>query len=250
MTAIEWFNALQWIHVVLIVTILLLFTGYIYLLRKITQLRYVGGLIGKWKIRIFGILFGSLVVFYLFYNLHNLQPNEWVEISLLVGLVAATSALALYAAGQADASVEMAEEMKAQRYDAVRPVIDIQRRGGDKIREGLAAETEEYSYGLSCILHNIGLGPATDIYSFVQNPFSDERQCFEFGTLAAGGKAEEMRLSLEQEDNRTALVVYHKDVYGRAFESSREVQAGKKREGWKVGPLRIRSIVEGEDQND
>jgi len=147
---------------------------------------------------------------------------------------------------QADASMKMAEETKKQRYDTVRPVIDIQRRGGDKIREGLAAKAEEYSYGLSCILHNIGLGPATDIYSFVQNPFSDERQRFEFGTLAAGGKAEEMRLSLDQEDNQKALVAYYKDVYGRTFESSREVRADREHQSWELGPLRIRLIEEDE----
>ena len=114
MTVLEWFDALQWIHIALIVTILLVFAGYVYLLVKVTRLEFVGGLVGKRKIRVFGILFGSLVVVYLFYNLYNIQPNGWVEISLLAGLVAATGTLALVTLQQADASVKMAERTQEQ----------------------------------------------------------------------------------------------------------------------------------------
>lgn len=249
MTAMEWFDALQWIHIVLIVTILLVFACYIYLLVKVTRLEFVGGLVGKRKIRVFGILFGSLVVVYLFYNLYSIQPNGWVEISLLAGLVAATGALAVYAAGQADTSVRMAEEMRKQRYDTVRPVIDIQREQSDedKTVEVYAAIHEDTSRGLSCILQNIGLGPAIDLYSFVQNPISGESQHHPFGTLATRRKTYKMNLSLNHEENRMVLVAYYKDVYGRTFESSREVRIDKEK-GWQLGPLKINPLPEKESK--
>jgi len=171
MTAIEWFNALQWIHIVLIMAILLLFAGYIYLLLKITQLQYVGGFIGKRKIRVFGILFGSLVVFYLFYNLHKLQPNEWVEISLLVGLVAVTGALALYAAGQADASVKMAEATEKYISEAVRPMVH------PSVEFGHSQDTASGQYyidKMNARFKNIGRGPALHVEVTCHHP------CFEY----------------------------------------------------------------------
>lgn len=240
----DWLDALQGIHIVLMVAIALIFLGYIYLLlRKVTRLPYVGGFVGKGKIRVFGILFGSLVAFYLFYNLPKIQPNEWVQISLLAGLVAATGALAVYAAGQAYTSAKMAEEMREQRYDAARPVIDIQRLGGDQLSEAFAAESENYAYGLSCILHNIGLGPAIDMYSFIQPPKGDPQR-YDYGILAAKDKTNPMQLSLNHKDNRKALVAYYKDLYGRIFESNREVRADKKSKGWGLGPLKIRLVEE------
>ena len=99
---------------------------YIYLLVKVPRLPYIGGLVGKRRIRVFGILFGSLVVVYLFYNLYNIQPNGWVEISLLVGLVAATGALALYAAGQADCpGVQDSEGGRVQATVNDTPLADV-----------------------------------------------------------------------------------------------------------------------------
>ncbi|MCD6453444.1 MAG: hypothetical protein J7K77_04075, partial [Dehalococcoidales bacterium] len=130
---------------------------------------------------------------------------------------------------QADASVKMAKEMREQRYDAVRPIIDIQR-----------------DRGLVCILHNIGLGPAIDVRSFIQY-HKQERRPWEFGTLTSGGKTEEMILSLEHEDNRMVLVAYYKDIYGRRFESSREVSIGETpNSNWVIGPLKIRPVKEDE----
>jgi hypothetical protein len=154
---------------------------------------------------------------------------------------------------QADASVKMAKEMKQQRYDTVRPVIDIQRApwDEDKLPEAFAGKSGDTSRGLACALHNIGLGPAIDMHSFVQNPFvqnpSDPRQRFECGTLATGEKTHKMNLSMKQEDGRMALLAYYKDVYERAFESSREVSVDKEK-GWQLGPLKIRPVLENEEQ--
>ena len=148
---------------------------------------------------------------------------------------------------QAEASVKMAEEMREQRYDAVRPVIDIYRdqTDEDKLPEAFAGKSGDTSRGLACVLHNIGLGPAIDLYSFVQNPFSGKRQHYDFGTIATGEKTPKMNLSVKQKDGRMALLAYYKDVYGRAFESSREVSSDKEK-GWQLGPLKIRPVMEDE----
>lgn len=153
----EWFDALEGIHLVLIVAILLLFMGYIYLLIKNTQLEFVGRLVGKWTIRIWGILFGSIAVFYLLYNIDSMLPYNWMDISLLVGLVAVTCVYALYTARQAAASVEMAEEMRSQRIIASRPVI-IQKAQQKKVVQ--ATITTDYFSHFE--IYNAGNGPAIE----------------------------------------------------------------------------------------
>jgi len=209
------------------------------------------GFLQKWNI-VSALVFGALLVSYLIHNLllHRIEPTGWAQIFLTLGLIVAAGLYALVAFRQATASVKMAEEMREQRYDTVRPVIDIQRepRDEDKLPEAVAGKSGDTSRGLVCVLRNIGLGPAIDMHSFVQNPFvqnpSDRRQRFEFGTLAAGEKSVlTMSLSLEQEDSRIALVVYYKDVYGRTFESSREVRPDEEK-SWQVSPLQIRLIEE------
>jgi len=163
---------------------------------------------------------------------------------LYAGLVAVTVVYvyilmetAAAARQQAEASVKMAEETKEQRYDTVRPVIDIQRDLGEQIREGLAAQSEEFSYGLWCTLRNIGVGPAIDVYSYVR--IDSERQLWPFGTLPIGEPTLKKRLSLEHTGDRMVLVAYYKDVYGRDFGSRREVTLDQERSGWKIGPLEI-----------
>ena len=152
---------------------------------------------------------------------------------------------------QADASVKMAEEMKDTRYDAVRPIIDIQHaKDGERQLGEISVNTETIvSAGLTCVLHNIGIGPAINVYSFSQL-FSGERYRYDFGSLGIGGKSELKALSIDVESNRNCLLAYYKDVYGRKFESSRRVQdreetaraAGGTK--WELGPLQIRLVEE------
>jgi len=166
MTAIiEWFKALQCIDWVLVVTILLILGVYIYLLVKIPQLPFVGGFIGRRKIRVFGSLIGFLVVFYVFYNLHELQSNEWVEISLLAGLVAATGALAVYAAGQAYASVEMAKEMREQRLSEARPYLLLRLKDRVVQWNNSPDLREHRPLTFPITILNGGKGPAIDLYT-------------------------------------------------------------------------------------
>ena len=197
----------------------------------------------------FVLALGLLFITYLAYNAQEIHPADGVQIMLVTGLVAVTGVYALFTARQANASVRMAEEMREQRYDAVRPVIDIQHSGDRDRRLGELAATKEeiVSGGLTCILHNIGLGPAIDVCSFTQLN-SGERHPYDFGVLGIGGKSDPKILSVDVESDRNRLLAYYKDTYGRKIESSREV---RETEGtkWELGPLQIR-VIDKEDQND
>lgn len=152
----------------------------------------------------------------------------------------------------AKATVRMAEEMREQRYDAVRPVVDIQGVETDPdtlIGEGLAAGNNNTSYALSCTLRNVGFGPAFDVQSLVQYPWDapGEKRLHDFGTIPVGGETDRnlnLPLSLELEDGRIALVVCYRDVHGRNLESSRDVLPDRE-EGWAswaIGPLQVITI--------
>ena len=197
-----------------------------------------------------GVLIAALAPLVFFKVITTAEAINITVVSFLVFAtfmyVKRTAETADAAKQQADASVRMAEEMRDAKYDALRPIIDIQVQRMDPMslaRIGYGELPQE----LSCVLCNIGLGPATDVYSFIQPP-SSKRQRYDFvsNTLATRKKTEEMSLSLNQENDRKALVAYYKDVYGRGFESSREVSAVKETREWKLGPLKIRKIAEEE----
>ena len=151
---------------------------------------------------------------------------------------------------QADASMKMAEEMREQRYDTVRPVIDIvvqPMEGKELIYRGLLAENGKFPNSVPCKLRNIGVGPAIELFSCIEYIEGKPLRC-DFGAIPVAIGEEEMgytsetRLFLEQRGNHKALVAYYKDVYGRAFESSREVTLNKENTTCETGPLQIRLI--------
>ncbi len=187
--------------------------------------------------------------------------TDWIQAISMLILVAVTGIYAwrthVISKGtekQADASVQMAEEMREQRYEAVRPVIDIQWHAPDDARrlgELVSSPAQLASKGCSCVLRNVGLGPAIDTYSFVRSP-SGERQVYDFGTLPVEREAPSINslptsfptvLSPKQERERVVIEIYYGDVYGRRLVSGREI-VGKQGD-WKLGPLKIRLVEEG-----
>jgi hypothetical protein len=75
-----------------------------------------------------------------------------------------------------------------------------------------------------------------DIYSYIQA--HQKRWRFDFGTLAAKERTKEEELSVSGEGDHRVLKVYYKDIYGRDFESSREVQIDKATRNLELGPLK------------
>lgn len=155
---------------------------------------------------------------------------------------------------QADATVNMAEEMANTRYDAFRPIIDIVEmpmEATEILKHGFEAKEGKFPENLPCELHNIGVGPAIGVSSFITVPSNGERQPQDFGTIAGGHRTSEFRLSPQQIDDRMFLAVYYKDIYGRDIESRREVTLDKEGPSWKIHPLetQVREISkEGEQQ--
>ena len=78
--------------------------------------------------------------------------TDWIQAISMVVLVAVT----IFYAWQTKKTVS---EMREQRYDTVRPVIDIQHAedGNRKLGELAATQEEIVSRGLTCILHNNAL---------------------------------------------------------------------------------------------
>ncbi len=152
-------------------------------------------------------------------------PAQSIELIILLILASATIIYAKRTSEIAKATKEQAKEMKEQRYDAVRPVIDIINM--EQMPLELARQTYEKKQPneLRCKLCNVGVGPAIDVYSFVQPP-AHERQGHDFHTIVVGKEKGPKNLALEQKDDRWFLVAYYKDVYGRCFKSSREVRVG------------------------
>jgi len=155
---------------------------------------------------------------------------------------------------QADASVKMAEEMRNARYDALRPIIDIvEPMMEPREMATLAYNAREgiFPKDWPCRMRNIGVGPAIELYSFIEDAKGKPRR-WDFGAIPVAigeeemGYTREMRLFLETRNNHRALVAYYKDVYGRTFESSREVTFNKEKTGYEIGPLKIRPLPKEE----
>jgi len=193
---------------------------------------------------------GAIFVIYLSINFDKIPPADWAQIMLTGGLVTITGLYTIATQKQAEASIKMAEEMREQRYDTVRPVIDIVTMGLSSLelaKLAYAAKEGKLPKDLPCKLRNVGVGPAIEVYSFIEDA-KGETCRWDFGSIPVAigeeemGHTLEMPLSLQQRGEHKALVAYYKDVYGRWFESSREVRIGA------VDPdsLQIREITEEE----
>jgi len=210
------------------------------------------GFSGRW-VAILILSVGVLFILYLVYNLRQIEPVDWVQIMLMLALVAVTLLSAMSAIRQANASVKMAEEMKEQRYAALKPIIDIQKQIGsglDSAREEMAALKGELPEALPCKLINIGPGPAIDVYSFIEYPIG-KRSRWDFGTIAAGCESpSQAQLFLEPQGDRSFLVAYYKDVYNQRFKSSREVKINKEDRRLDMAPLAICKLPKEEHNNN
>lgn len=185
-----------------------------------------------WACSIFVLVLAGLLILHI---IDLIRVGEIIEIIVLFGLVLITAEYAMH-------TRKMAKEMLNQRYDTFRPVIDIEQQAGGSefIGEAFAAECEDYLHGLKCILRNIGIGPAVDVFSKIK--FNGNEGLCPFGTIAKGASTQKNKLSIERTDDRMALLAYYRDIYGRCFESKRELTVDKEKSSWKLGTLDARKI--------
>jgi len=190
----------------------------------------------------------------------DMTITDWIQaIStlVLVGVTAfyawKTHNLSKATEKQVNASVKMAEEMAQTRYDTVRPVIDIQlgTSANDYIERGLAHKATTHPKGLNCILANIGLGPALDVHSHmiigIATPKPEELD-YNFGVIAVGEPEKQLCQAVHEKEGVMYFDVQYRDVFGRLFESKRELVEEKG--NWTLGPLRTSVMENGAKQND
>ncbi|MBI2836153.1 MAG: hypothetical protein HYX85_00465 [Chloroflexi bacterium] len=173
------------------------------------------------------LLLGLLFITYLAYNVREIPAADWAQIMLTLALVVITGFYAL-------STANIVEEMRKQRYDTVRPVIDIRWEPKPREKEN-ANRTGLLSGGMTCKLYNVGLGPALDIYSFTLD--SGQREQHSFDTLGVAQCSNTPIFCLDEEDGKMLLKVYYRDAYGNNLESRREVI--EKTNQWRLGPLQI-----------
>lgn len=101
-----------------IIAIVVIFAIYIYGLPKVVKRNSPN----KWNI-FSGFTVATLFLIYLIFYIYKLEPKDFAQIFLTFGLVLVTTLYANSTAKQANASVQMAEEMREQRIMAARPYL-------------------------------------------------------------------------------------------------------------------------------
>jgi hypothetical protein len=135
----------------------------------------------------------------------------------------------------------MAKEMREQRYDALRPVIDIEdvekidSNAGPVLKSinkrPATVEEKILSYPFECTFRNYGAGAAVDVYSPCNQSDQGNIVLRSIGNIQANER-KDIRTNNENVQfimarkigKRWALVAYYKDIYGRCFESKRFVK--------------------------
>lgn len=185
-----------------------------------------------------GVIFLFVIVLAYRYS-DEIKLAEFLQILLMFGLVTVTIVYAWSASRQASASRKMAEEMREQRYDAVRPVIDFELQD-----PGISADAQRM-VAHRCLIHNIGVGPAIDLNMPILLNLMGDSAWQALGTIGRDGKAAaRFVLATKRAENHWFLVAHYRDIYDRCFESSREVVS----EGpeWKLDRLKTCKITEQE----
>lgn len=201
--------------IILIVVIVLSLTLSIGALRRAIREGFT-----RRRIAIFVSGLGILFITYLAYNLGKIQPSDWAQIMLMLGLVAVTGVYALSAARQADASVEMAREMREQRLAMYKPYIMVKIEGSSR--------GNYFALTMIVSLKNEGHGSAMNAEVFVNHPvfrFNRVRLPYQI----AVGESPTRELRLENDENipgiqQPAIVVAnYEDVLGNPWHSTLEL---------------------------
>lgn len=213
----------------------------------IRKIKWVDKMIAEGTMWLLVIAFVAAVIIGILRAFNQIDTAQTLEIAALTTLVLITAWYAKHTA-------TMAKEMREQRYDAFRPIIDIVEmpiEPTEQVKKAFDAGDGKFPEELPCVLRNIGVGPAIGVSSFIIVPSNGGQRSWDFGTIAVGEKTSEFRLSPQQIGDRMFLVAYYKDIYGRDVESRREVTLDKERHGWKIHPMetQVRKITkEGAQQ--
>jgi hypothetical protein len=172
-----------------------------------------------------------------------MSAGEWVVAIVLALTLAAVLWYAHEARKQAAASAKMAEEMRQQRRDAARPVINIGLEPYERDWEGGLKQALEKAFpaAIQCQLRNIGVGPALNV-RFQVDDGQGRSVLLEIGALEAR-EGDQVHRHLTVADSTVdqegkLLQVFYEDVFGNTVESRRDLSLGEDG-GLVIGPLRI-----------
>ena len=200
-------------------------------------------------------IFAVIFIFAITIGLLYLWTASSLETSEKVGITtaASTGTLVIITGIYAWQTYKMAEEMREQRYNLARPVIDIQLEETAEalISAGISASSDNFSSGLLCKLQNIGEGPAIDVSSFIQ--WQNNSIPIDIGTIAVRDSTKKAENFTVFKDNDSLLVkIYYRDIYSRNFESSRKVLIGQTVSSAEsgFGPLKSILVKRSEVKND
>ena len=119
----------------------------------------------------------------------------------------------------------MAKEMEAARFDAVRPLITIEKteakQRGDILKQTADAfriKEGKFPESVKCEIRNVGLGPALNLKYCLKyeamNSIEKER------LVLAVGESDTLHFLLEDEaDDKRVIGIKYQDAFGRRFES-------------------------------
>jgi hypothetical protein len=179
-----------------------------------------------------------------------------IGVAIINGIL--TTALVLITGVYALHTKTMAEEMKEQRYDMFRPVIDIEEINSDLgpgylgINDRQTTDDEKISTNpFECVLRNYGAGAAIDIYSVYEHIRSGVIRP-SIGNIQAN-ESKKIRsvpndlkfIKAQKLGSQWFLVVYYRDVYGRCFETKRSVNL--EGETFKIGSFTYRKLDKQKD---
>jgi hypothetical protein len=206
---------------------------------------------------IMGILLIYVVLLAVRYTT-GISNADRLQILLQLGLVSITAVYAWFARQQAEENAKMAEEMQNQRYDLFRPVVNIEvppsgiaALSHRMFHANSMAGARDLPHEIPCVLHNVGIGPAIDIYANIR---VGDKKCYKqhsLGTLSKDGKSDEQLLALQEQGmNNGLLLVIYSDAYGRSFASKREIYLAGDESGDKleVSPLQLFKLPKGEEE--
>ena len=174
----------------------------------------------------------------------KIDVGQLIEILVLLGLVLITAEYVVH-------TQIMAKEMQNQRYDTFRPVLDIRINNVRQIAIEPDANTYDPRIIFMYYIHNVGIGPALDGYILTPEPNRSD-----LGTLiaihnyeATGDYSHGHIINIEKDKLPAMIIAYYKDVYGRCFESKREICLAIEENAVTFGTLKHRKLDREKDSD-
>ena len=195
------------------------------------------------------VILGFIFLVGLVCNIHEMEWADLAQMLLMIGLIAVTLSYASSAARQSEASVEMAEETKKQRYSESLPLL-VPTIPPILKTDKLPYESVQSGIGMKVLWGNVGKGVAINSrVSFESAPTSTGKaNSFpprELGTVKVGGKKEvdyseildDGQLHDISDAYQPRLEAEYRDTYERNISTVQKIRIDKQNGEFSLGEL-------------